>query len=107
MERIRGIDTLTDKEIIRMVDHLLKVSRLKVHEVELMESGDMYYRKIEVKSAPIVDGIICRVSYAEDVSFKKDVSCVHLRRWYRRCFYSSGQPYQVHGRICKPVEFKL
>ncbi|MES2062558.1 MAG: hypothetical protein V4456_11600 [Bacteroidota bacterium] len=73
MERIRSILTLTDDEIISTVDLLLKISRPVIDGVELMSSGDMRYRKIEVKSAEIVPGIIFRISYAEEVNSKKDV----------------------------------
>jgi len=71
--KIRPLETLTNDEIIGLVDTLVNCSRLKIDGVPLMESGDMSYRKIEAKQADYHDGIIIRVTHSELLEGEKAV----------------------------------
>jgi hypothetical protein len=71
--KIRDLTTLSNDEIVSIVDLLVNCSRLRVDGVPLMESGDMSYRKIEAKIADAHDGIIIRVTYSEFLEGDKDV----------------------------------
>jgi len=63
--RIRDLLTLTNDEIIGLVDLLVSASRLHNDDAEYGECGDSHYRKIEAKIMPGSRNIIIRVTYAE------------------------------------------
>lgn len=73
MERIRSLDTITDEEIIGMVDILVHCSRLRIDGASYLEDGDMRYRKIEVKNHQFLSGILFRVTYSEEVDSEREV----------------------------------
>ena len=71
--RIRDLLTLTNDEIIGLVDLLIAASRLHNDDAEYGECGDSHYRKIEAKIMPGSRNILIRVTYAEFIDSKPDV----------------------------------
>lgn len=69
---IRSYKTLTTDEIISMVDQLICISK------PFDKNGDMCYRKIEARLHLNIDGLICRVSFADTPEDKQYVSAFVL-----------------------------
>jgi hypothetical protein len=57
--RIRNYKTLTTEELIAMADHLVCFSK------PVTKYGDMYYRKIEARLHPNINGLICRPLFSK------------------------------------------
>jgi hypothetical protein len=74
MKKIRGLTTLTNEEIIGLVNLLIPSSRLRIEGASIIDDGDMSYRKIEAKLPQSHIGIIIRVTHSEEIDSEKEVT---------------------------------
>jgi hypothetical protein len=73
MKKIRGLTTLTNEEIIGLVNLLIPSSRLRTEGASIIDDGDMAYRKIEVKLPQSHRGILIKVTHSEEIDSEREV----------------------------------
>jgi hypothetical protein len=85
MERIRSFETLTNEEIVGVVDLLAVYTTLHRPEKGILDGGIMHYRKIEAKMFDESDGIMIRITCSEFES-EKEVLGIILEDGYDDVF---------------------
>lgn len=73
METIRSFETLTNEEIVGVVDLLAVYTTLNRAENGILDGGIMSFRKIEAKMFDQSDGIMVRITCSEFLESEKEV----------------------------------
>lgn len=74
MKKIRGLTTLTNEEIIGLVNLLIPSSRLRMEGASIINDGDMSYRKIEAKLPQSHKGILIKVTHSEEIDSEREIA---------------------------------